>query len=206
MEPSFYDSSYYERGLQTGKSCYQNYIWMPEFTIPLAMTIIDYLGIKKTDTILDYGSSKGFLVKAFRMLHRKAWGVDISDYALSHVPEDVKDFCHKVGNLDDMYFDFCVAKDVFEHIPKTDLVDILRKLKTSNLFVIVPLGQNGCYNAESNNLDKSHVICEPCDWWLKLFDNSGWNVIEHTFKIEGIKESYNSIPEAHGFFTLTRKQ
>lgn len=69
-----YDREYFEYGVETGKSNYQNYRWIPELTIPMAMTIIDLLGIKPNESVLDYGCAKGYLVKALRMLHRNAWG------------------------------------------------------------------------------------------------------------------------------------
>ena len=75
-EESVYNESYFERGLESGLSLYQNYRWIPELTIPMAMTIIDFLGIKRHQTILDFGCAKGFLVKAFRLLYRSAYGVD----------------------------------------------------------------------------------------------------------------------------------
>lgn len=201
---NFFDSDYYERGLQTGKSCYQNYIWMPELTIPLAMTIIDYLKIESNHTILDYGCSKGYLVKAFRMLHRQAWGVDISEYALSCVPEDIKQYCFMENGLlyVNIIFDYCVAKDVFEHMEISDLKRTLETLKANVLFAIIPLGRNGKYNAEMNNMDISHIICEDEIWWTDFFSSLHWDLLKFSFSVEGIKNSYVSIPEAHGFFVL----
>lgn len=206
MDSKFFDADYYERGLQTGKSCYQNYMWMPEQTIPLAMTLIDKLQITRDHIILDYGCSKGFLVKAFRMLHRSAFGVDVSEYALSHVPEDTKAYCGTADLFDLLRYDICIAKDVFEHIPKEELTIILKELNAKILFVIVPLGTNGKYFAEANNMDKSHVICEDDEWWKEFFLSTGWECTDFTYNIDGIKESYKTIPKAHGFFTLKNRR
>lgn len=205
MDKSFFSEEYYERGLETGVSAYQHYHWMPELTIPLAMTLIDYLQIKKTDSVLEVGCSKGYLVKALRILHREAWGIDISDYALSCVPEDVKAFCGPPNRLEHSFYDFCIAKDVFEHIPVDELADMLQKLNVSILFAIIPLGENGKYNAEVNNMDKSHIICEDADWWEQFFFEMGWLLIDFSYKVDGIKESYSSIERAHGFFTLEKR-
>ncbi len=206
MNSNFYDADYYERGLVTGKSFYQDYTWLPEKTIPFAMAMIDFLEIKRNHTILDFGCAKGYLVKAFRSLHREAWGVDISDYALQNVPDDIKAFCHPAEKLCPINFDFCIAKDVFEHIPVPDLEKILLTLKIrKKLFAIIPLGKEDCYYATVNNLDKSHIICKDEEWWKEFFKSLHWECSHFSFRIEGLKDNYIQIPNAYGFFTLEKK-
>lgn len=202
-----FDEDYFERGIETGKSCYQNYRWIPELTIPMAMTIIDYLGIRRGETILDYGCAKGFLVKAFRLLYREAWGVDISDYAIRNVDPAVKDICFR-GNYStyDMYYDFCIAKDVFEHIPEIALPDTLKNINAGILFSIIPLGGDMGYIAPSNNFDHTHVVCRSEEWWSTMFISSGWEIIDFVFRIDGIKDTYyKTYPKAHGFFVLGKE-
>ncbi len=95
-----YDADYYERGVESGKSCYSNYRWLPELTIPMAMVLIDTLGIRPDQRVLDFGCAKGFVTKALRMLRRDAWGIDISRYALSQAPEDIKPYVSLQLDLD----------------------------------------------------------------------------------------------------------
>lgn len=210
-----FDKDYFERGLQTGKSAYENYRWIPELTIPLAHEITEVCSIGRNDKILDYGCAKGFLVKALRLLHYDAWGLDVSEYALDNAPVDIKNYLYfqeyPFWGLD-VYlqyhnFDWLIAKDVFEHITTGNLIEYLLffRLHIENMFVIVPLGKNGEYNAETNNMDPSHVICEDINWWIKLFKNSGYEVAWATTEMDYIKQSYNDIPDAHGFFKLKRK-
>jgi len=204
-----FDEAYYERGLETGVSCYQNYRWIPELTIPMAMTLIDFLGIKRFQRVLDFGCSKGFLVKAFRMLYRDAYGVDISEYAIRNTDPSVSEYCYEVplwnSEMKEMGIDITIAKDVFEHIPPPDLTNTLCWMKgvSKKLFVIVPLGVHGKgFNASKNDLDKTHVICENASWWIDLFEGNKWEVVDFRTRLEGIKDSYESIPKAHGFFKL----
>lgn len=89
---NLYDEDYYERGIENGVSCYTNYRWLPELTIPMAATMIEYLGIDMGDRILDFGCAKGYLVKAFRLLHREAYGFDISDYARENAHDDIRKY------------------------------------------------------------------------------------------------------------------
>jgi len=205
-----YDEDYFERGLVTGKSCYVNYRWLPELTIPMAMTMIDLLEIKRGDSILDFGTAKGFLVKAFRMLHRKAWGVDISRYAIENVDLSVKDYCFlveedKMFDAFDMMFDFCIAKDVFEHIEKDKLINILKSIPARILFAIIPLGENGKYRIPAYELDITHVIREDEDWWLSLFGECGWNFKNFFFRVKGIKDNWAKFRKGNGFFILRKE-
>lgn len=209
MNQEFYNENYYQHGIESGVSCYTNYRWIPELTIPLAMTIIDHLNIKQNQTILDYGCAKGYLVKAFRLLHRKSWGVDISEYAITHCDPEVHPYCHKLPAMVTMskIIDYGIVKDVLEHLTLEELPMVLNNLKNCRtLFVAVPLGNNGVYTAPSNNLDKSHIICEPMLWWEHKFGEFGFYIHEKRFKIPGIKDAYyKDFPLAHGFFTLRRK-
>lgn len=197
-----YDREYFEYGVETGKSNYQNYRWIPELTIPMAMTIIDLLGIKPNESVLDYGCAKGYLVKALRMLHRNAWGTDISDYALSKAEEDTKPYLFKPDEMlnNKLSFKFCISKDVFEHIQEEKLKDILKTLNVEVLFAIIPLGENGNYIAPANNMDKTHIICQPKNWWINFFNSCGWNNIYTSMEVLGIKDSYYQLyPESHLF-------
>jgi SAM-dependent methyltransferase len=206
----FYDEDYYQHGIETAKSNYQNYRWLPEMTMSLAMTMIDCLDIKRHHRVLDFGCALGFLVKAFRLLHREAWGIDASVYAINNADPAVIAYCRHPAQLHGLpnKFDFCIAKDVFEHMVIDEAEGLLANFFLSSvrtMFVVVPLGKNGRYVAPANNLDKSHRICEDLHWWNKLFVKTGWAIQEETYKIEGIKDAYyEKYPESHGFFILRR--
>lgn len=206
----FYDKDYFEHGIETKKSFYQNYRWMPELTMPMAMTIIDLFMISKYHTILDFGCAKGYLVKAFRLLHRKAWGVDISEYAINNADSDIKNHCfleYETSPIAKILFDFCIAKDVLEHIPYDKIVFVLKNIKALNLFAIIPLGKDKEFFAPSNNMDLSHVICEEETWWRNIFEMAGWELKSFDYKIKGIKDSYyKEYPNAHGFFAFKKKK
>ena len=103
-------------------------------------------------------------------------------------------------------FDFCIAKDVFEHISVGQLPSMLRGINAKVLFAIIPLGDKGVFRAPANNFDVTHVTCASEDWWKDLFECNGWEVQEFTFRVDGIKDSYYQYyPKAHGFFTCTKK-
>jgi len=195
-----YDYDYFENGIESGKSNYSRYRWIPELTIPMAMTIIDYLGIRQEHTVLDFGCSKGYLVKAMRWLNRQCYGVDISKYAINNCDNEVAKYLSH--NLGTRRFDFCIAKDVFEHIELSELGCFLKQSVAKKYFVIIPLGENGKYRAPANNMDITHINCMTENEWIDFFSKY-LDVDEFTFCVNGIKDNYyNKFPEAHGFFTL----
>jgi 2-polyprenyl-3-methyl-5-hydroxy-6-metoxy-1,4-benzoquinol methylase len=136
---NLYNENYFERGIETNLSCYSNYRWIPELTISMAARLIEYLCITEKDTVLDYGCAKGYLVNAFRLLHREAYGYDISDYAVANAHPDVIKY---VSNTLSNFYDWIISKDVFEHIPYEDILNVMIDLsyRCRNMFVIVPLG------------------------------------------------------------------
>ena len=210
-----YNKDYYENGLAKGLSCYENYRWIPELTYPMAHAICSSLKIKKNDKVLEYGCAHGFLVKALNDFKIDAYGVDISSYALSKVDIGIK---KKTSLLKDnniknslkkmkvkFKFDHIISKDVFEHIEPKDLKKILREMSTltKELFVVVPLGDNGKYRIASYAEDKTHIIAENENWWRKLFVENKFKVKLFSYNVEGIKDKWYDIDTTgNGFFKL----
>jgi hypothetical protein len=98
--------------------------------------------------------------------------------------------------------DFCIAKDVFEHVPEEQIISTIKMIKSHCLFAVIPLGSNGEYYAHANNLDKSHIICKDIPWWINTMRKAGRHVSAYFDKIEGIKDSYEK--GTHGFFIATK--
>jgi len=202
MNGSIYDENYYQNGLNTGKSGYHNYRWLPSLTKLMVSSMINYLGIEKQDTILDYGCAFGYVVKAFRQFGIKAWGADISEYAISNADPEIAEYCTLLPEMLDINFDWCLAKDVLEHVEWPQLLPVLEGIHADNMFAVIPLGENGEYYADYNNLDITHVTCEPLKWWKQMFLSTGWDVKKTSYSVPGIKGPYSG--KAHGFFTLKR--
>jgi SAM-dependent methyltransferase len=69
-------------------------------------------------TVLDAGCAMGFLVEALRERGVEAWGIDVSEHAISQVDESVREYC-QVGSLTEPLprrYDLIVSIEVLEHI------------------------------------------------------------------------------------------
>jgi SAM-dependent methyltransferase len=207
-----YDEDYFEKGVQTGKSGYQNYSWLPELTIKMAHHLITNLNINNDNTVLDYGCAKGFLVKAFRLLDIEAYGVDVSDYAINKLDNEVRKYCKLIKpSKDNLIFerqyDWLISKDVFEHMTPQELKDLLKLSKkyVKNIFAAIPLGleDSSGFIIEEYNKDITHVTSEPLKWWLNLFEQNQWKVSSYSYKFRGVKDAWtDSVPEGNAFFLL----
>lgn len=179
----------------------------------MAHHIIRHANLKVGDLVLDYGCAKGYLVKALRILGIRAYGCDISEYAISCVDDDVKDFCKLVegdGTIPfDVDFDLVVAKDTLEHLTDEQLEVFLHSSRSrcSKAFHIIPMGDDeGKFIVPEYELDVTHVIRQPKDWWVSKFESLGWRLMDFRHSITGIKDVWTSrYPNGNGFFLLDSK-
>jgi len=202
-----YNEAYFERGIETGVSLYTNYRWMPEQTISLAMALIDKLCIGRQSRILDFGCAKGYLVKALRILWRDAYGVDLSRYAIQNCDPQVEEYVIQCNENEpvpwDFDFDICIAKDVFEHIPNIEAVVYKLRKKCRHLFAVIPLGDGKRFNVPAYDLDKTHIIAQPPEWWMEMFTKHGWTLKEFCYRKHGIKDNWAEHATGNGFFELS---
>ena len=119
-----YDKDYYDSHL--GEVYERNEIWDKHFE-RIADRIINEINPK---TVLDVGCAKGFLVEKLRDRGVEAYGIDISEYAISSVREDIKPYC-KVASIAEPLeekYDLVVCIEVLEHLSTEDLYNACRNL------------------------------------------------------------------------------
>src|SRR5687768_271199 len=171
-----YTADYYLNGKAMGLSNYENYRWLPDQTLPFARHLQWHLGLKPEDVILDFGASRGFLVKALRMNGLNARGMDISPWAVENCDPDVKGHMSTELVTGDMIYDWVVGKDTMEHIEVAVLQDLIPRLGRSvrkGMFIVVPLTAytNGEYLRQEDEADPTHKIRFTLpDWLLFLTD------------------------------------
>ncbi|MCH9650146.1 MAG: class I SAM-dependent methyltransferase [Deltaproteobacteria bacterium] len=230
-----FDADYYERGVQTGKSLYENYRWLGDQTVAMAQAMVEVLQLKPEHKVLDYGCAKGYLVRALRILGMSAWGVDISRYAIGCVDPEVRSFCAQVSSNGHLTiprplpeaspgvlssfaveaavengcdYDMAISKDVLEHIPYQQLPGLLSTIRqvSRGLFAIVPLGDGERFIVPEYEDDPTHEIRESMEWWQETLERAGWRVERSEYLMPGIKDAWAHYPKGNGFFICYRSE
>jgi SAM-dependent methyltransferase len=156
--------SYYYRH-DCGIPYERNEHWMTFFGA-IADSIIRQL---KPASVLDAGCAMGFLVEALRQRGVEAWGVDVSEYAISQVHESVRDYC-RVASLADPLprrYDLITCVEVIEHIPATETDKVVANLcdATDRLLLSTsPLDYS----------EPTHVNVQPPEAWSAALAREGF--------------------------------
>lgn len=198
-----YGESYYQRGIFTGESLYREYRWLPEATCKMAMSLIDHLPLRPEDTCLDYGAARGYLVCALRILNRFAWGCDISDWAVENSHPEVREYM-AVGDGASIpwrqNFQWILCKDVLEHVDPEALPDLIAGWaeQCERCFVLVPLGDGKRFISGVEEMDTTHKIREPMEFWVNAI-GAHYEIVRATHTFPGIKTPYAHIVGGHAF-------
>lgn len=125
------------------------------------------------ETVLDAGCAMGYLVAALRDRGIEAYGVDISEYAISKVREDIRPFC-KVGSLTEPLpaglpdrYDLVVTVEVLEHLYEDEGRQAIRnicKLTDEVLFTSTP----------DDFTEPTHVNVQQREYWCRVFFENGF--------------------------------
>lgn len=139
-------------------------IWL-DFFSQIADRIVVDIG---PESVLDAGCAMGFLVEALRDRGVDAYGVDISEYAIQKVREDIRKYCWQ-GSLTDPLprrYDLIVSIEVLEHLPPADGERAIENLCAHTddiLFSSTPIEYK----------DATHVNVRQPDYWAVLFGRHG---------------------------------
>ena len=146
---------------------------------PVAEEMVKHYMIGKDTKILEIGCAKGYLLYEFYKLgYKNVFGCDISDYAISNTPEDIRNNC-KVMRADSLeYFDNsfdlvytidCIHNLYPEAVDKAikEIIRVSRNKK--KMFIRVGSFRN---KEELDNIKKwavTSLTFEPPEYWLERF-------------------------------------
>jgi ubiquinone/menaquinone biosynthesis C-methylase UbiE len=125
---------------------YGGFSYNPRFWGDVVIDIVNFYKLKPDAKILDVGCAKGFLVYDFmrQYPHLKAFGIDVSKYAIDNCNPEVKDFL-KVGNaknieFEDNYFDLVISINTVHNLDLDDCINSIKEISRvskSNSFITV---------------------------------------------------------------------
>jgi hypothetical protein len=213
MTDEVFNETYFMDGIRAGVSNYENYVYLPNKTIPMIQSIVRYLNIERHSLVLDFGCSRGYVVRAFREMGFKAWGVDTSQWAIENCDPMVRDYVSNQLGFSYPWpsaFSHIFAKDVLEHIPSDQLGDTIKSLLRvcfETTFIVVPLSAiDGLdYICPRDNSDQTHVTRWTLPTWLDYLRGLSreW-VANGAYHIPGIKQASEPFHRSCGFFTMRR--
>ena len=139
----------------------------------VARKMVEHYGLNENSKILDIGCAKGFLLyEFFKFGIRGVYGLDISEYAIEHVPDAIKENCY-VGTASDLsrwpdnFFDFVISKDALHNLPtgeaEKSITEIIRISKGPAFLQI---------NSYRTPKEKKHLT----DWLVAI--KTVWSVEE----------------------------
>jgi len=141
--------------------------------------------------VLDIGCGRGYFTKAFLDMKKDIYGIDISDYAVSHPMPGCEGRIMKGDILDipfkDDFFQWTFVWALMEHIPSDKIAQALREVARvaplslmciAIIYSDVP-GQREFYQNE----DSTHITIENMAWWKQRFDEAGLEVVWYDYKM-----------------------
>lgn len=115
-------------------------------------------------TVLDVGCGMGFLVEALRDRGVEAYGLDISEYAIAQVREDIRPYCWVASIVEELpqCYDLIVCIEVLEHIDPCEVERAIANICAHTediLFSSTPFDYR----------EPTHVNVQPPEYWAELF-------------------------------------
>lgn len=114
---------------------YGGFSYNPRFWTPVIPTFRDHFDLKSGDRVLDVGCAKGFMMHDMARLipGLEVKGIDISDYAIANVMEDMKGHVQVANALslpfEDKSFDVVISINTIHNLTQADCARALKEIE-----------------------------------------------------------------------------
>ncbi len=158
-----FDADYYAH--DCGKPYERTEEWLRFFDAIAAQIVRDV----NPQSALDAGCAMGFLVEALRNRNVETFGIDISEFAITHAHPSIQLYC-RVGSVTEPFprsYDLITCIEVLEHLPPRDAELAVSNLcaHTSDvLFSSTPFDYR----------EATHFNVHPPEHWAELFARCGF--------------------------------
>lgn len=159
---TLYTMEYYKSGCGTDYT--KKDIWIPFFDNMAERIIAKYAPV----TVLDMGCAFGYLVSALRNKGVQAYGIYISEYALSQADEKIKPYVKTMSALDELpdYFpkkyDLVVSIEMIEHLYADDGLKVIKKMTEYSDRILIS-------STDNDFTEPTHVNVQPKEYWCEKF-------------------------------------
>ena len=120
-------------------------------------------------SVLDAGCAMGFLVEELRKRGVEAYGIDVSEYAISEVHESVAEYCSAQSLTEPLErrYDLITCIEVLEHIPPAESDRVIENLcnATDRLLISSTPGDYG---------EPTHLNVQPPEGWAAKLAAQGF--------------------------------
>lgn len=159
---------------------------------------------------LDVGCAFGFLVRHLRRRGLEAWGIDLSQWAIDHAPDDIKGYLRQFDLTSERSpkvisgwpFQRFACFETMEHIPEEQVDHALGRIYKSlapgarGLFTICTSDRPGW------DSDPTHVTIHPREWWENRLDEAGFK--RDLDKEVWLRENFWLFREHSGIYVVER--
>lgn len=164
-DSSLYGESYFRNYWGSGGAYERNDRWLEFFGRVAEGLVRDF----QPDTVFDAGCAIGLLVEQLVERGVDAEGADISEYAISQVPESIRDRCRVASLVEPLSkrYDLITCVEVVEHLPADEIHQALENLcgATDRLVLSTTPRDFG---------EPTHVNVQPAENWSAMLAQLGF--------------------------------
>lgn len=162
---------------------YGGFNYFPRFWQPVVPAFKERYNLTSASRVLDVGCAKGFMLYDFMQLIPgiKVAGIDISEYAIAHAKEEVKDYVQVADArklpFEDNSFDLVIGINTLHNLGREDCKKALRELERvsrGGKFVTMDAYRSDEEKTRMDMWNLTALTYMHVDEWKQFFKEAGY--------------------------------